>query len=92
MNWKVRFKNKTWVSTFVAFIVATVYQILAFFDIAPQITQDSIMQIIAVVLQALTLFGIIVDPTTAGLKDSNQALTYTEPKKSNEKELNNPIN
>lgn len=30
---------------------------------------------------AIAVLGIFVDPTTAGLKDSNLAMTYTKPKK-----------
>ena len=32
------------------------------------------------VFGVLTVAGIIVDPTTEGMSDSNQALGYTEPK------------
>ena len=49
------------------------------FDVAPAITQDSVMQVIAAVLQLLSLLGVIVDPTTKGIADSNRALTYDEP-------------
>lgn len=79
INWKVRFRNKVWLTTFVTFIIATVYQFLAMFDVAPAITQDSVMQVIAAVLQLLSLLGVIVDPTTKGIADSNRALTYDEP-------------
>lgn len=79
INWKVRFRNKVWLTTFITFIVATVYQLLAMFDVAPAITQDSVMQVIAAVLQLLSLLGVIVDPTTKGIADSNRALTYDEP-------------
>lgn len=30
----------------------------------------------------IAVMGVFIDPTTAGVKDSEQALTYTEPKKS----------
>lgn len=29
----------------------------------------------------IAVMGVFIDPTTAGVKDSKQALTYTEPKK-----------
>ena len=34
----------------------------------------------------LAILGIVVDPTTQGVGDSEQALTYTVPKKDAEKE------
>ena len=79
INWTVRFKNGTWLGSFIGFIVATIYQLLAMFDIAPVITQSEIMQIVAAVLQLLGLLGVITDPTTKGVGDSERALKYTDP-------------
>ena len=79
INWKVRFKNKVWLTGFITFLVSTVFQFLGWFEIAPGITQDMVMQIVAAVLQLLSLLGIIVDPTTAGMNDSERAMGYDEP-------------
>ena len=79
INWKVRFKNKVWLTTFISLIVGFVYNILACFDIFPAVTQNAVMQIIGNVLTFLGLIGVIVDPTTAGLEDSNRAMGYEEP-------------
>ena len=79
INWKVRFKNKVWLAAFITFLVSTVYQFLAMFEIAPVLTQDAVMQIVAAVLQLLSLLGVVVDPTTKGLGDSTRALGYEEP-------------
>ena len=79
INWTVRFKNEVWLTSFISFVVATLYQLLAMFDVAPIITQGEVMQIVAAVLQLLSLLGVIVDPTTKGMGDSERALAYTEP-------------
>ena len=79
LNWKVRFKNEVWLTSFISFIVATVYQFFAMFEIVPVVTQDVVMQIVATALQLLALLGIIVDPTTKGLADSARAMEYKEP-------------
>lgn len=79
INWTVRFKNKVWLTSFVSFVVATLYQLLAMFDVAPIVTQGEVMQIVAAVLQLLSLLGVIVDPTTKGLGDSERALAYEVP-------------
>lgn len=79
MNWKVRFKNKVWLSSFIATIITFIYTILGMFDVAPEVTKNSIMNIIDAVLMMLSLTGVIVDPTTAGIGDSNRAMTYEEP-------------
>ena len=79
MNWKVRFKNKTWLSMFISLIVGFVFNMLKLFDIVPVVTENTIMNIITQVLTFLGLIGVLVDPTTAGIGDSNRAMTYEEP-------------
>lgn len=79
MNWKVRFKNKTWLTMFISLIVGFVFNMLKLFDVVPAITENTIMTIAAQVLEFLGLIGVLVDPTTAGIGDSNRAMTYDEP-------------
>lgn len=79
INWKVRFRNPVWVTSLVALIISTVYQVLAMFEIAPALTEDTIMQIVSGVVQLLTLVGVMIDPTTKGVGDSDRALEYKEP-------------
>lgn len=79
LNWTVRFKNKVWLASFLAFVVSTIYTLLGMFDVMPAITQDSVMQVISAVLQLLGLLGVIADPTTPGVNDSARAMNYIEP-------------
>ena len=79
INWKVRFKNKTWLSMFISLIVGFVFNILKMFDVFPSITENTILSIINEVLTFLGLIGVLVDPTTAGLSDSNRAMNYVKP-------------
>lgn len=79
MNWKVRFKNPTWLVGFISFIIATVYQALSLFDVIPAIPQETWTQFAAMAIQILTLLGVLVDPTTKGLGDSQRAMTYDKP-------------
>lgn len=79
INWKVRFKNKIWLTAFISLIVGFVFDMLALFDVYPAFTQSTIMEIVSKFLTFLGLFGVIVDPTTEGLYDSERALTYEEP-------------
>ena len=79
LNWKVRFKNKVWLGSFLSLIVGFVYSMLALFDVFPQVTQNLVVQLLNQVLTFLGLIGVIVDPTTAGLGDSDRAMTYVEP-------------
>lgn len=79
VNWKVRFKNKTWLSMFLSLIIGFVFNLLKMFDIVPVVTENFVMQIVGQVLTFLGLIGVLVDPTTAGLSDSERAMNYEEP-------------
>ena len=79
VNWKVRFKNKTWLSMFISLIVGFVFNILKLFDVFPVVTENIIMNAVNQVLTFLGLIGVLIDPTTTGLSDSNRAMTYVEP-------------
>ena len=71
INWKVRFQNK-------AFL--TGLNSLLLLGIAPVVPQSAVMQVAEGILPILGMVGVIADPTTAGLTDSRQALTYTSPR------------
>ena len=79
INWKVRFRNPAWLTSLLALAVSTVYQLLAMFEIAPALTEDALMQALAAAVQLLTLMGVLIDPTTKGLGDSERALEYEKP-------------
>lgn len=79
LNWKVRFKNKVWLSSFFAAILTFVYTMLGMFDVFPEVTKNDVGAIINSFLMVLSLFGVVVDPTTAGLSDSDRAMHYIEP-------------
>lgn len=76
INWKARFKNKAFVLTFVALVVAFVYQVLGLFGVFPSVSEDTIVNIITMAVNILATVGVIVDPTTQGMNDSERAMTY----------------
>ena len=79
VNWKVRFKNKIWLGSFLSLIVGFVYSMLALFDVFPEVTESLVLQLMNQVLTFLGLIGVIVDPTTAGIGDSERAMSYSQP-------------
>lgn len=79
VNWKVRFKNKVWLSTFISAIIVIIYTIFDLIGIVPDISEYSLIRIIEAILLMMSLTGVIVDPTTYGLNDSNRAQGYAEP-------------
>ncbi|MBQ4504904.1 MAG: phage holin [Firmicutes bacterium] len=80
INWKVRFKNKTWLLTFLAAIIGFAYQILNMFGVMLPIEEGSVIQVVTIIVEALVVMGVLIDPTTAGTSDSQLAMTYQEPK------------
>ena len=79
INWKVRFRNKTWLAGVLALIVTFVYDLLAAFEVVPAVSEDWIIGIIGTVLTLLTALGVVIDPTTQGIPDSDRAMLYDEP-------------
>lgn len=76
INWKLRFKNK---ATLIA-IASTVILLAQQLGLK---LPDNIADVVNTVLTLLVLLGVVNDPTTAGFKDSEKALTYDKPKEEN---------
>lgn len=81
INWKVRLQNKTWLLAMAAALLAFVYQLLGLLGITPAVSQDQIAQLVGLAINVLVALGVVVDPTTSGMGDSEQAMTYEKPKK-----------
>lgn len=81
INWSVRLKNKNfWLAVVPA--LALLFQAFAnIFGIKLEFgeTIDKILVFINVLFAFLVLIGIVNDPTTVGLGDSERALGYEEP-------------
>lgn len=81
INWKLRAQNKVTLITLGTTVITLLYQILALLGITPSISQSDAIDTVIVVIELLAVLGIIVDPTTSGIGDTAQAMTYTEPRK-----------
>ena len=80
INWKVRFQNKTFLTGLISLVVVFIYDLLQLLEIVPTVTQSAVMQVTEGILTILGMVGVIADPTTAGIADSKQAMTYDVPK------------
>ena len=82
INWKVRFKNKRFVIAFIAGLLLLVKQVSVLFgyNLNTEIFSTNINNVVDAVFLLLGLLGIVNDPTTQGFSDSEQAMTYKEPK------------
>lgn len=81
INWKLRFQNKVSLTAIVLAVIALVYQVLGICGIVPAVSQDTIVQLAGAVINLLVLLGIVVDPTTHGVTDSERAMSYDKPHK-----------
>ena len=63
----------------ISLLARLVFNNLRAFDVVPVVTESLVMNIAGQVLTFLGLIGVIVDPTTAGVGDSERALGYEEP-------------
>ena len=80
INWKVRLKNPVFWLTVIPAVITLVYTVLGLFGAVPAISEDKIVNAVSAVISALTTVGVLVDPTTKGICDSERALKYEEPK------------
>ena len=82
INWKVRIKNKSFWMAIVPMMILLIQQVAKIFGYEIDMTQlgEQLVTVIGTVFGILALIGIVNDPTTKTLSDSEQALTYTEPK------------
>lgn len=80
MNLIVRIKNPVFWFTIIPATATFVYALMGCFDIVAPISQDALENALLAVVTALTTLGVLVDPTTKGVGDSENALTYSEPK------------
>lgn len=83
INWKVRIANKDfWMSMIPAVLLliqaigAPLGLVLDFGELGNQL-----LAIVNSVFAVLAILGIVNDPTTNGMGDSNLAMTYEKPKK-----------
>lgn len=82
INWKVRLKNKAFWLAIIPAIILLVQAVAGLFGFTLDLGDigDKLLDIVELVFLILAILGVVTDPTTAGITDSTQALTYTEPK------------
>ncbi len=85
INWKVRLQSGSWWMGIISAIVVAVFAILKICKVNVPVTADEIMNVAMLVLMIPAAIGITTDPTTKGVSDSQQALTYDTPKEDEEK-------
>lgn len=82
INWQVRFKNKNFWLSFIPAVLLLIQVIASVFGFNFDFGDlgNKLIAVINAVFVVLSLLGVVTDPTTAGISDSERALTYTHPK------------
>ena len=78
INWTIRLKNKTFLTSLLALVIAFGYDLLALLSIVPSVDESTVIAAVNAILKRLVMLGVIIDPTTSGINDSKRALQYTE--------------
>ena len=83
INWIVRIKNKNFWLTIIPAVLLLVQVVAAVFGFTIDLGDlgNKLLEVVNALFAVLAILGIVTDPTTTGIKDSAQSMTYTEPKK-----------
>lgn len=83
INWQVRIKNKNFWLTFIPAVLLLIQVVATVFGFTLDLGDlgNRLLDVVNAAFSVLVILGIVNDPTTEGVSDSEQALTYTEPKK-----------
>lgn len=81
INWLVRIKNKNFWIAFVPAVLLLVQVIASVFGFELDLGElgNKLLAVVNAVFTVLTILGIVTDPTTTGVSDSNRAMDYTKP-------------
>lgn len=81
INWKVRFKNKTFWVAIIPAVILLIQAVGAVFGITINLADVSakLIAVVEAVFMVLAILGIVADPTTTGVTDSALAMSYTKP-------------
>ena len=83
INLKVRANNKLFWIVFIPAILVLIKSVASLFGFSIDFSniENKLIDVVESVFLVLGVVGIVVDPTTSGVGDSETALTYDTPKK-----------
>lgn len=82
INWIVRIKNKQFWLTLIPAVLLLIQVVAAVFGYTLDLGDlgNKLLAVVNALFAVLTILGIVTDPTTKGVSDSAQAMTYSKPK------------
>ncbi len=81
INWKVRIKNKNFWLAIIPAVLIFIQTVAAVFGYTIDLGDVSgkLLAVVNAIFVVLAILGIVTDPTTSGIGDSDRALGYDEP-------------
>ena len=81
INWKVRIRNKLFWMEVIPALALVVQAVAAVFGYTINLDTmvGKILTVVDAVFALLVILGVVVDPTTEGIRDSSRAMEYEEP-------------
>ena len=82
INWKIRIKNRNFWITLIPAVLLLVQTVAEVFGIDLDLGAlgDKLISVVNAAFVVLAILGIVTDPTTSGISDSEQAMGYDKPK------------
>ncbi len=83
INWIVRIKNKAFWVAIIPAVLILIQVVAAVFGYTLDLGDlgNKLLEVVNAVFVVLVILGVVNDPTTEGIGDSRQALTYNKPKR-----------
>lgn len=81
INWLVRVRNKAFWVVIIPAVLLLIQAIANVFGLTIDLGDlgNNLIAAVNAVFVVLSILGIVVDPTTNGVSDSDRALTYNDP-------------
>ena len=82
INWRVRIRNKAFWVAIIPAVLVLIQVVVAVFGYTIELGElgNKLIGVVNAVFVVLSILGVVNDPTTSGLSDSKQAMTYELPK------------
>lgn len=81
INWKVRLKNKAFWVAIIPALLLVIQTVAALFGFTLDLGDlgNKLLAVVNAVFSVLVIIGVVTDPTTDGISDSDRAMLYEEP-------------
>lgn len=81
INWLVRVKNKAFWLAIIPAVLLLVQTMAGLFGIKLELGMigDQLLAVVNALFVVLAILGVVTDPTTEGMEDSQRAMSYEEP-------------